>query len=252
MVDLKLSRQLIKEVYSKKLKYERDKIENITMSEFIEECLMKYLDINIAEMNDEKIPVSLNMYFEESIFIQKNNDKNDKNTDSNEMSEISFANYVYVYMNPFKKLDNDIILDISGEKFIFDYEPFYIGKGKGDRMFQHLKDNQHDVNNRKKEIINEIKSYGNEPIIRIIKSELSEYESYTLEGIIISNLKGLTNMIGSKSKKIEYKSEMNNTLEYEKNKQLIDLISKGLKNKDIAKKLGISERTIYRMKSNLR
>ena len=48
MVDLKLSRQLIKEVYIRKLKYERDTLEDITMSEFIEECLMNYLDINIA------------------------------------------------------------------------------------------------------------------------------------------------------------------------------------------------------------
>ena len=249
MITLKLSRQLIKDVYIKKLKYERDNLENITMSEFIEECLMNYLDINIAEMNNEKIPVKFDMYLENSIFHKNEPDK--KPDTDYEITDISFTNYVYVYMNPLKKLNDNIILDISGEKFVFDYEPFYIGKGKGDRMFQHLKENNRDMNDNKKEIIKNIKNQGYEPIIKIIKNELTEYESYTLEGIIISNLDNLTNMIGNKSKKIDYKSDIReNSIEYEKNKQFINLLSKGMKNKDIAKKLGVSERTVYRMKKN--
>lgn len=87
------------------------------MSEFIEECLMNYLDINIAEMNNEKIPIKLNMYYEDSIFIQE---KSDSVTDIDcEITDISFSNYVYVYMNPLKKLNDNIVLDISGEKFVF-------------------------------------------------------------------------------------------------------------------------------------
>lgn len=68
-------------------------LEDITMSEFIEECLMNYLDINIAEMNNEKIPIKLNMYYEDSIFIQE---KADSVTDIDcEITDISFSNYVY-------------------------------------------------------------------------------------------------------------------------------------------------------------
>jgi transposase len=59
-------------------------------------------------------------------------------------------------------------------------------------------------------------------------------------------------MIGSKSKKIDYKSDIReSSIEYEKNKQFINLLSKGMKTKDISKKLGVSERTVYRMKANL-
>lgn len=36
---------------------------------------MNYLDINLAEMNNEKIPVKFDMYFENSIFHKNGPDK---------------------------------------------------------------------------------------------------------------------------------------------------------------------------------
>lgn len=254
MIDLKLSRQLIKEVYIKKLKYEEETLEKITMSEFIEESLMEYLNIKITDMNSEKIPVRLDMYYQDNIFNDKKPDiKPDIKPDNLDYEDISFMNYVYVYMNPFKKLENEIILDISGDIFNFDYEPFYIGKGKGNRMFQHLKLNNSDKNYDKINTINEIISNGGEPIIRIIKNELCDHEAFTLENIIITKLDSLTNIIGGKSKKEKYLYDNKNyTLEYNKNKHLFNLISKGMRNKDIAETLGISERSIYRLKAGLK
>ena len=255
MIDLKLSRQLLKSIYLKKMEYEKCNSENITMSEFIEECLMEYLNISIVDINDEKVPIKLDMYYDGSIYTGPTTDITDITdtiTDTEVENEISFTNYVYVYMNPFKKLDNEIILDISGEKFIFDYEPFYIGKGKGNIIFDHLK-SKNDVNSNKLNLINEIIDNGKEPIVRIIKNELTEYEAYSLENIIITKLNNLTNISGGKSNKTEYtSSNKKTTLEYDKNKYILSLISKGLKNKEISELAGISERTLYRMKSNLK
>lgn len=248
MVNLKLSRQLLKSIYLKKLEYENNNSESLTMSEFIEECLMNYLELSIIDINDEKVPVSVNMYYENSIYTDTKPDTKPDMTDD----EISFTNYVYVYMNPFKKLENEIILDISGEKFNFDYEPFYIGKGRGNRMFSHLND-KNGLNPSKVEQINEIIKNGRTPIIRIIKNGLSEFESYTLENIIITKLNNLTNISGGKSIKDNYLvDDKRSTIEYNKNKHILSLIKQGLKNKDISKIVGISERTLYRIKSNLK
>jgi len=81
--------------------------------------------------------------------------------------------YVYAYLDP-RKPGEYIYDDIK-----FDFEPFYIGKGTGNRLFQGFKDPNN--TNSKKSKINEIRNYGLEPIAIKIYDNLSENISYELE-----------------------------------------------------------------------
>lgn len=80
--------------------------------------------------------------------------------------------YVYVLLNPLKS-DNFVY-----GKYSFEYEPFYVGKGHGKRKYETIRDKRNPI---KKAIICKIKKENNIPIIIIIKSELSEKESFDLE-----------------------------------------------------------------------
>lgn len=254
MVELKLSRQLLKVIYLQKIRIESETNDRISMSEFIEECLMEYLNINIVDINSEKVPVKLDMYYGKNIYTDYDNISNVSKSDNEPDNEdISFSNYVYVYMNPLKKLEQDIVLNISGEEFIFDYEPFYIGKGRGSRMFEHLRLHKTDININKKNLISEIIENGKEPVIRIIKNELTTSEAFTLENIIITKLENLTNISGGKSNRAEYINiNKVSSIEYSRNKYIMKLIDQGKKNREISELLGISERTLYRIKNQLK
>jgi len=85
--------------------------------------------------------------------------------------------YVYVYLDPRKP--GIFIYD----DYVFEYEPFYIGKGKNKRLLRHLKDN---VNSYKKNKISKIISCGLEPIIKKVKENLNEKLAFSLEIDLIS------------------------------------------------------------------
>ena len=87
--------------------------------------------------------------------------------------------YVYVYLDP-RKQGQYIYEDLK-----FDYEPFYVGKGSGQRKEDHIKKlhykdksskNRHKVNKIKK-----ILEIGLCPIILCIYEGLSESESFAME-----------------------------------------------------------------------
>jgi hypothetical protein len=78
--------------------------------------------------------------------------------------------------------------------------PFYIGKGKGDRAYQHLKGK--DMNNVKKcETINNLRSLGIEPEVHMIVENIeNESLAYSMEYHMIKNAESygisLTNRVG--------------------------------------------------------
>src|SRR5574343_61823 len=85
--------------------------------------------------------------------------------------------YTYIYLNPLKPG-----LYRYGD-YIFNYLPFYIGKGKGDRKNVHLRNVKHNINRDKNlhkvNTIKEILKYNIDPIIQEI--HISENENDILK-----------------------------------------------------------------------
>ena len=82
--------------------------------------------------------------------------------------------YVYIYLNPLKP-GNYIYNDLT-----FEYEPFYIGKGKNYRFKKHLQDvlnNVSQVNSLKVSLIKEILNSDKIPIIMKIYDNLSDIDA---------------------------------------------------------------------------
>lgn len=70
-------------------------------------------------------------------------------------------------------------------KYTFNYEPFYVGKGTGYRLYTHLVKNDREENKFKTSIIKKIRSSGNEPEYTKIEENLLEDKSLKLESAII-------------------------------------------------------------------
>lgn len=77
--------------------------------------------------------------------------------------------YVYIYLNPLKKGNY-----VYG-KFNFDYEPFYVGLGKDDRIYCHMRSDCLKHNSFKNNIILKILKNNQDPI------KFKLYENITIE-----------------------------------------------------------------------
>jgi len=84
----------------------------------------------------------------------------------------ALKNYVYVYSDP----DT--------------HKPFYVGKGKGNRAFQHLLDVSE---NDKVKKIREIRDRGKDPVIEILAHGLNEETAFKVEAAAI-DLVGIDNL----------------------------------------------------------
>jgi len=89
---------------------------------------------------------------------------------------MEFKNYIYIYLDPRKPG----LYKYSSYKF--DYEPFYVGKGKGRRFLQLSNGRSFHFKNK----INKIKIYGLNPIVIKLKENLSEEKSFILEYELIN------------------------------------------------------------------
>lgn len=105
---------------------------------------------------------------------------------------------------------------------------------------------------KKKQYIRKILENGSSPIIRIIKNELSNNESFLLENMIIYDLKKynmLTNIVVPKvEKKYIDREDKSNYVECIRINEYNRLRKSGISIKEISEIMGLSERTLYRMK----
>lgn len=93
--------------------------------------------------------------------------------------------YVYVYLNTLRPGN------FNYENFLFDYEPFYVGKGKDDRMYHHLnkvKNTCKYKSNSKFSIIEECIKNNTDPIIIKLFDNLTEDDSLIKENEIIKKI----------------------------------------------------------------
>jgi|LakMenEpi03Aug12_release.lakeMendotaPanAssembly.Ray.scaffolds.fasta_scaffold384667_3 hypothetical protein len=73
-------------------------------------------------------------------------------------------------------------------------KPFYVGKGCGDRCYEHLKDYEN-TNQNKLNVIKEIKNDGLEVQVVIINDNLPEIIAFKIEGFLINTIENLTNIV---------------------------------------------------------
>lgn len=91
------------------------------------------------------------------------------------------VSYTYIYLD-IRKSGN-----YNYDEYHFDYEPFYVGKGKGNRYLEHTyknKDTEHLWSSRKMRSI--FRETGNFPLCIKIKENISDKEAITLEIKMIS------------------------------------------------------------------
>lgn len=95
--------------------------------------------------------------------------------------------YVYCFLDPRKPGE------FKYKDIFFDYEPFYIGKGSGDRINAHFYPSNLKNRNYKNNKIKNLLKEGIKPIIRILDDNLNEEEAYKIENKLVSNI-GRNNM----------------------------------------------------------
>ncbi len=96
--------------------------------------------------------------------------------------------YTYIYLDPRKPGFYEYSLN-NNEKLTFNYEPFYVGKGTGDRIYRHKYKSKEKRRQHMLSKINKIMIESNKEPIKIkIKDNLTNDEAYILEEIVVDKI----------------------------------------------------------------
>lgn len=192
---------------------------NCTVDETIEEAILEYYKISLVDLNREGVL-----------------------TDENQLIQHKY--YVYVYLNPL------ICGPFKYGDFVFDYQPFYVGKGCLNRSEVHNENSHNDFVNK---IINDISLQGKTPIVIRIKENLNPLQSYKLENQLITVIGRLdrkqgplANLSGGIHLEEIDIEDIESPLEDVKVQLILRAINTSKTLKHAADKLSISERTLYR------
>ena len=175
--------------------------------------------------------------------------------------------YCYIYLDTRKPGNYNYL--INDKNYHFDYEPFYVGEGKCERMYDHLEEAK--TSNRSTYKLNKIRKIwkeGCDPIILKLESFLTKKESLQLEEDFIKAIKFisdggyLTNMLSkgrdpiyskehrqilsSQRKNKSYKEIYKNPEEWKKNHS----IARKGDNNPMHRKGGHTEKTKLKISKN--
>lgn len=104
--------------------------------------------------------------------------------------------YTYIYLDPRKPGNYEYILE-NEETIKFEYEPFYVGKGTGDRINRHKYKSKEKRRQHMLSKINKIMLESNKEPIKIkIKDDLLNDEAYKLEELIVDKIGRLNDKTG--------------------------------------------------------
>jgi hypothetical protein len=168
-------------------------------------------------------------------------------TDTSAEEDVNYESYVYVYADP--RISGR--WHLYGNEFI-DYKPIYIGKGRGDRYECHLK---YSHNSELDNTVKELALLNIEPIIKIYNKGCMQLMAHNLENYMIARLReqgvdlcNATYQTDSESHRVKREDIILTVLNLEKaqNQLIVDALNTFKTRRDVAKALGISERTLYR------
>ena len=197
----------------------------VDFDEMIEEALMEYYNIKISDINEDDEIV-------DAVIVDIMDDVNNLND-----------YYVYVYYN-----DGNRVFKQVGDYYFYS-EPIYVGKGRGDRMYEMNNRNQNLV-----EFIEKLRTTNSFTMVKLVKG-LSEKEAYYYEELFINAFGKLNDGTGSlynvksgnlKKKFIESSNISNLNLEYQYVESVLKSLNKTKNISKTAKELNINLRTLYR------